>query len=187
MNEKIIDKYLKYFYAASNYYGTIELDTFIDAYFKEKEFDELYELFFLCFENNLIQVYQEEEHYYLTCYENREDVIECLKLQKDKPISIIPKNELLKYANREYYPANELAVFLMNQGMDETEIIDFMNYMMSIYFDFEVAITMLVEIAIVEKVVTLLRETYNDTPLHANRGSSPNEMVKESGKRNRAV
>ena len=77
--------------------------------------------------------------------------------------------------------------FLMNQGMDETEIIDFMNYMMSIYFDFEVAITMLVEIALVEKVVTLLRETYNNTPLHANRESSPNEMVEESGKRNRTV
>ena len=179
MNKKTVDKYLKYFYAASNFYGAIELDEFVDAYFNEEDYDELYELFFFCFENRLIQAYKVNDLYYLTCYDNKKALKDCLREQKGKPLKVINKKELVKYANQEYHDKNALTDYMKDHGANNAMIIKVMSHIVSIYFNyvetFKYLVKNLQEVDI-DELAQVLQKAANNTPIHANRGYTPKEL-----------
>jgi len=181
MNEKTVDKYIKYFYAASNFYGAIELDEFVDAYFKEDDYDDLYSIFFTCFDHKLINAYKIKNMYYLTCYDKK-GLKECLRQQEGKKLKIIGKKELLKYADKEYYKENELTRYLGKHGVKKEDIVDVVNNISSIYFNFNDMLMYLIDICDddinIEELVELLKEANNSSEMHANRSYSPNELPK---------
>lgn len=188
MREEKMDEYMAYLFGAANFYGVVELDEFTDAYIDEKEQEDFYDLFFCSYEEKVIRAFNIKDMYYLSCYD-KDGTKECLRQQGKKKLKVISKTELGKYGNPNYYPETALSDLLERNGVDKERIVEIIGHLASIYCNHADVFKILAEDigGDLEELLKILNETYNNLPLHANKGYSPNEMAEMGVKVNDEV